>query len=363
MLKKSGKNIVKILLHLIDKLIGLFRNDHREILLSTACSVLESNNDIIVYRFIPKMFNNSPLIINLNKRSQFAIVIQGPICVNDDITYNTIMFYKRVYTNAKIILSTWDDEPEGELKKISVEGVEIVKTKRPEENGLLNVNYQLVNSLEGIKRAKALGYTYVVKTRTDQRVCKTYAFDFILNAIQSFPSDGSQMNRIALLSTISGNMFTPYFMSDFLYFGYVDDMLALFSAPLDTRKIYNIPSNLTRRQAAEHLYAPEIYILTHYLADKIGYNCESTVKAYWDTLKKYFICLSMKDVGLLWTKYDFCHELNFYYSEYFGTMDSEESMSTLNFDFMNWFNLYSGITTYQEEFEKYADIPLDLKNK
>lgn len=152
-----------------------------------------------------------------------------------------------------------------------------------------------------------------------------------------------------------GNLFYPYLISDFFYFGKTSDMLKLFSIPLDTRERYiKIKRNATRREFSRLMIAPEVYIMKNYFR-LLGYAGDDTIKDYWTGVKNNLVCISMKDLDIVWPKYEDRYRMHHYYGSYFED-DSREKLKTENFDFENWINLYSGILQYRPEYEKYADV-------
>ena len=167
-------------------------------------------------------------------------------------------------------------------------------------------------------------------------------------------AEPKQKKRLVSLSMNYGNLFYPYFMSDFLYFGTVSDMLDLFSLPLDNRGKFDMPLESSKRAFSNAMYAPEVYIMKHYLM-RCGCSGDGTVKDYWSAVKKYLICIDMKSVDLIWPKYEGKYCINTFYGDYFSD-DDEKKLKTVNFDFINWLNLYSGTLKYKEEYEKLADI-------
>lgn len=356
------KKAIYIIFRILYKTINLLGKRITNTILRLIVKAFENSDDFLYLYIKPKDTNIVPKIIGLNSCNKFAIILQGPICTNNNITINTIMYYKKMYVGCDVIVSTWDDEPDKLIDEIKNAGAIIVINHKPDTSGILNVNYQLTNTLSAIKKVKELGYKYVAKTRTDQRICNPYFFDTVMTTLKCFPTEDPEVQeeRIALLSSDYGNMFTPYFMSDFLYFGRVDDMIKLFSAPIDKRVYFEMEKTATRRENSKLSYAPEIYILKHYLQDHLNYKCNDTVESYWNAIKKYFICFSIKDADILWRKYDYMCELNRLYGEYFSNCDSEDIMATMSFDFMNWLNLYYGVTNYKKEYEKYADAPMKL---
>ena len=361
-LKKIFYWFFERIIKLFDSIFSIFTNDHISNVMRHVCMAVESENLYVAYYIKPKDTVEIPILDDLDQSHSFAIILQGPICTKDNMTLNSIRFYKKVYPYAVIIVSTWNDESEKELNKLAKQGALIVKNEKPSNSGILNINYQLVNSLAGVEKAKELGCTFAVKTRTDQRVCKPYIFDSMLSALKLFPGGDYQKGRLVVLGECGGGMFIPFHSCDFLYLGYTDDLVHLFSAPLDKRNDdkdwREIGSLLTRRKNFEQMIAPEIYILKHYCSDVLRIQCEGTVESYWYVVKNYLICYGMKDIDLMWNKYDLLYNLNFYSSAYDGDRDSSERLQTMCFDYFNWLNLYMGNIRYDKRYEKYADVTL-----
>ncbi len=363
--QKSIVNSNKIYFFLLDQILGLFKENHRELLMRTICQALqtlENNERQISFNIAPQNALEIPFLQGLNQMESFAIVLQGPLCDADDMTCKTIEFYRKMYPQAQIILSTWEGEDENICSRAENMNAIVIRNKKPVYAGIKNVNYQLTSSLNGVKRAEELGCYYVAKTRTDQRVCKPYVFDFMINLLRLFPLSEvcNQKERIIFLSMYSGNIFSPYYMSDFLYFGTIYDMKNLLSAPLDFRESFQLGQGSSRKENAEKMYPPEIYIMKHYFKDVIGYPCSDTVKEYWNIVKNHLISLDSKTIGLMWNKYNRRFELNRFWGDYFGNLDNENIMATLNFTFTNWLNLYSGTMKYQSEYEGYTSERLNL---
>lgn len=364
-MKKITKKVILGFSKTFVNAIAVFRKNYVENIMSCMCISVESETLYAAYQVMPKNTAEIPILDGLNQINSFAIILQGPICKKDNMTLNTVLFYKKVYPYAVIIVSTWNDESEKELEKIAKSGAIIVKSEKPLNSGCMNVNYQLTNSLAGVKKAGELGCKYAVKTRTDQRVCKPYIFDAMLSALKLFPGGRHQEGRLITLGYCGGGMFIPFHTCDFLYFGYTKDLLRLFSAPLDERlDDENIRKGirvLTRRQLSETMLPPEIYILKHYCNDVLEYCCEDTVASYWHVVKNYLICFGMKDVDLMWNKYNRLYDLNYYSSMYGGKEDSPERLQTMCFDFFNWLNIYTGKIEYNKCYERYADVTLYTK--
>lgn len=367
LIKKLIYVYVKIVLKPVQFIFKIRSGNGMSSMALTVCQTLENKSEYVSYQIKPKNTAEIPILEGLDQSHSFAIVMQGPLCKKDDMTINTILFYKKTYPFAKIIVSTWNDEAKEDLNKITKLGAIVVTSDKPSDSGFLNVNMQLVNSLAGVKKAKEIGCEFAVKTRTDQRVCKPFIFDTMISAIKLFPSSSGQKGRIVTLGAGGGGMFTLYFSCDFLYLGYTDDLINVFSAPLDNRDYKEIPTNIgikkSRRENSEMMYPPEIYILKHYCKDILKLSGEDTVKEYWNVTKNYLICYGMNDVDLMWNKYNKLYDLNHYSSAYYGSKDSPKRLSTMCFDFFNWLNLYTGKIQYDKSYEQYADVTLAIENE
>lgn len=364
--KKFLSGYVKFVMKPIDFVFNFRHENSLNIEANLLCQAIETKTEYVQYKVVPKDSTAIPLLEGLDQCKSFAIILQGPLCNSYDMTLNSVKFYKKAYPFAKIIISTWNDEAKTELEKLAELGVVVVLSEKPKNSGFMNVNMQLVNSLAGVKKAKELGCDFAVKTRTDQRVCKPYIFDSMISAIKFFPSSEMQNGRVVAL-TFPGALFVPYHACDFFYLGYTDDLIKLYSAPLDSRpnddKLQNLLRTSTRREVSRLMLPPEIYIMKNYCINVLGMSNEDTIENFWYAIKNYFIFYSMKDIDLVWRKYTKFYDLNYYSASYDGKHDSPERLYTVGFDFFNWFNLYMGTIKYREEYEQYADVGRFAFNK
>lgn len=352
-----AEKLIRIDIKLLYKSIRRYKKNSEDFMMKEICKTVSNEKYDITFHLEPKIGTAIPIKPSETKvKENFAIVMQGPLRKEENFTLNTVNFYKKLYPEAYIIVSTWNDEDKYELEKLEKAGAIIVLNEKPQYSGQLNVNFQLVSTQGGIKKAKDLGVEYVAKTRTDQRINRRDIFNYLINMLMLFSIDetSNQKKRVVTLSMTYGNMFYPYFMSDFFYFGTTEDMMAVFNMGLDTREKFIMPPNSTRREYAEKLYAPEAFILKHYLV-KMGCSGDGTIKDYWDGVRKFLICVDMKTLDIKWPKYDGKYRLHIYYGDYFYD-DNDEKLKTENFDFVNWFNLYMGTLKYNTELEKYADV-------
>lgn len=356
-----GKEIVNRLfatnISLWNKIIKNFSGNPTAYLLKECCKQLEKGQYFLSYRMRPKTALPNYSISYSDHNSKIAIILQGPVRHEDNFTLETVKYYKATVEDALVIVSTWDTETNATIEQLKKAGAMVVITKAPKSGGHLNINYQIISSREGIHKACQSGADFICKTRTDQRIGKTHVFDYMKNLLVQFPSTDEKQNcRMIALSTNYGNMFYPFFLSDFLYFSTASEMLRMFDFGMDSREKFTMPNGSTRREYANKSYAPEVFLIKQYL-NNLGFKCDDTVKSYWNALKSYFICLDFRTVDLYWPKYEMKYAEHAISGAYFGS-DSEEELRTENFDFVNWFNLYSGSLQYKPEYEKYADYIL-----
>lgn len=351
------------------KLIGFFLNiytfplfqiakkNHQEGILDYICKGVESSIIYPSFRIRLKETRKEPKMFEMCSGDNCAIVLQGPISTHDNMTLESVRFYKAQYKNICVIVSTWDDESEELILELKNEGAVIVKSKKPDKSGTLNINYQLVSSLAGVLKAQELGYEYVAKTRTDQRIRKTYVFDSLIHLVNMFPANNTEMlkKRIIVLPTFFGNMFTPYFISDFFYFGTTEDLKLLFSIEQDNRGLVEKKNLVSRKDFSKSMYPPEIYLMKTFLSSKLGYDCQDSISSYWEALKRYFICIDSSMIDLFSEKYEYSHRDHVSQGQYL-TNDSIENKLSMKFGFFEWLSLINGTLQYKEEYEKECDV-------
>lgn len=340
------------------KMIMMFGGDSINFLMRESCRRLENHDFSISYRVKPKQHEKQISYRQNTSYKTLAIVLQGPIRYEEHYTVETVYFYRTLYPDAIIIVSTWDDEDQQEMERIREASAIVISSQKPSTPGILNINYQIASSKVGIEKAIELGAKYVCKSRTDQRIYKPYIYDFLINLVDSFPPSNEKIQdkRLVTLSTNYGNMFYPYFVSDFFYFGTSQEMIRLFNIGTDDRSPYKMPPHSTRRDYAKAEYAPEVYLLKKYLKN-LGFECKNSVEAYWEAIQKYLICVDIKLIDLDWPKYEYHFSENVMTGSYFED-DNELMLKTANVDFVNWLNLYNGTLKYVPEYEKYADVSL-----
>ena len=333
------------------------KNNHQEGMLDYICKGVEDSVIYPSFRIRLKETRNEPKMFGMCSGNKCAIVLQGPINTLDNMTLESVRYYKAQYENICVIVSTWEDEREELLCELENEGAVIVKSKKPKKPGTLNINYQLVSSMAGVLKAKELECEYVAKTRTDQRIRKAYVFDSLIHLVNLFPVDNTEKlrKRIVVLPTFFGNMFTPYFISDFFYFGATEDLMLLFDIEKDDRGSIEKKDLVSRKDYSKSMYPPEIYLVKTFLSTKLDYDCQDSISSYWEALKRFFICIDPSMIDLFSEKYEYSHREHVNQGQ-FLTNDSIKNKLSMKFGFFEWLSLVSGTLLYKEEYEKECDV-------
>ena len=289
-----------------------------------------------------KTFDEKPLFIkdynaisnDFKYPKSLAIVMQGPIRYDNDFTMETIKLYLQNFPNCPIILSTWDYEDEKHLSIMENLGCIVVRNAIPEIQDYAHVNYQIKSTNAGLQKAKELGCTYVIKTRTDQRMYETNIAEFLFNVLDKFPLDSAVKTQKKRLITLSLNTFKYrlYDISDMFLFGHIDDVINFWNIPYETRTSFPRTSSLVEYAKQK---PSEIGFTINYL-EKMGENLNYTLKNSWEMYGKYFCVLDTNTVALYWPKYS--NKIN-RWRNFFGWYPQLEELT-----FKEWFNIYANLS-------------------
>lgn len=238
--------------------------------------------------------------------SNVAILIQGPIKLENDFTLETVKLYKKIFPHCKIIVSTWEDEAEEVIDKIKTAGAYVVQSKLlpVDLRRQGSVNLQRETSYAGVQLAKELNCEYICKTRSDHRIYYPKAMSFLLKMIEQYPltvySDRVKKRLIACsVGTFSNRL---YNVSDLFLFGTTEDIARYFSCPQDTRNYQFVLSEEHGHEEYSKQRPGEIWFTTHYL-ENIGADLKWT-KEDSDLLRNtYFMIIDNAMIDLYWDKY------------------------------------------------------------
>jgi hypothetical protein len=272
----------------------------------------------------------------------FAVVMQGPVYEQDQFSLETLRIYRRLMPTATLILSTWEDTPASTLAPIRREGVEVVLSRKPRYPGILNINLQLESARAGIRHALAGGASWVVKTRTDQRMLAQNLPAYLIELAKTFPVKGSWPQRHRIFGLGMGTLkYGLYHLTDQTVFGWADDMLLYWSPPYrDDESRADWPTDPGERFATVpvgELYrqaAPESYFASQYLKS-IGRFLDWTIEDSWAAFRDHFGVVDLSSTDLYWVK-----------NQSFSLLEDDRRYlgvdNRLALDFKEWLLLYSG---------------------
>ena len=272
----------------------------------------------------------------VRNQKRLAIVIQGPIISENDLTLETVKIYKKHFSDAPIILSTWSDEDSAAVKRFEELDVSVILNEKPAYSGTSNINFQIVSAGSGIRKAQELGAEYALKTRTDQRIYAPNVADYLYNITEVFPvREGySQKKRIVGVG-LNTFKYRMYGLSDMLIYGHIDDMLLYWNVALDQRvfsdeEIRKVSTSL-RNFALWRVC--EVYLATEFLL-KVGRKLEWTLKDSWEAFADHFCIVDKEQLDLFWPKYN---RLEYQWLNYTDGINSQEMT------FREWLNIYNNL--------------------
>jgi hypothetical protein len=281
-----------------------------------------------------------------------SLILQGPIMPVGAFTLETIKLYKRLFGDANIILSTWEDEDNLEIRRIKDLGIDVVLNRKPAYSGHSNINLQIVSSRAGVEKAKESGAKYVLKTRTDQRIYAPDVARFLENLTDVFPvrgGNGLQKKRIvgASLNTFKYRL---YGLSDMVIYGDVDDMSIYWGADLDLRVFSEefIGGMWKSLRHFANSRVCEVYLATEFL-QKVGHVPKWTLTDSFRVFSDRFCVVDKEQLDLFWPKYS--RQENRYVS-YTGEFNAKEEIT-----YRDWLNIYNGHSDMTAQ-EHLLDVPL-----
>ena len=247
--------------------------------------------------------------------SEYTIIMQGPIIHENEFTIETLSYYRTIFPNVRIVLSTWDSECSKACKKIEKIGVDVLLSKIPNYRGISNVNLQLTSTINGLS---FLGddTNYILKTRTDHRI---YSSDnwlaYLRNKCERTNSEKGIEKKLLVCNL---NMFRSrkYVVSDMFMFGKKKDMLFFWNIPHQVSS-----KNIDLDNEIFGFHGAETHIMYQFL-ESIEWDILKT-KSDSDIFFHSYFSLVDKDVlELFWFKY------NHFYDRKFKTVENGRSNIT-----------------------------------
>lgn len=235
-----------------------------------------------------------------------AILIQGGEVSR--FTLQTVRFYRNLYPEVGLVLSTWQGQYSKSLENELAEvGGHLVLSEPPINPGVSNQNLQMVSSYEALRFAGSLGFRYALKTRSDQRFNSP---DFLVrfrlaNSLNPLPPRARGQNERVVGISRNTYLYRKYGLSDMAVWGRVDDLLRYWDGSLveeTTRRALDTPQKCSD-------YVCEAYFVTRFL-EASGWRIRHTLEDWWDALGDRFVVLDSDSLGFFWEKYSALANLN-----------------------------------------------------
>ena len=313
--------------------------------LNKIVNFLENKNKVF-FTFHLRPYLSSSVNKNTEKNNgDVAIIIQGPIVYEKNFTLETIKTYLKNFPGSHIVLSTWTGQDIKDFKKLKID---LILNEKPKNSGISNINYQIVSTYNGIIEAKKNNVTYVLKTRTDQRIYSEKALDYFKDILRIFPLETGKIPRGRIITTdINTFRFRPYSISDMTLFGFYEDMFNYWNLKTDEREETKFKYKNVLEWSKHRLC--EVYLSTNYL-EEIGKNLNWTISNSWKTYIEYFCIVDRSTIDLFWFKYEKNKEYR--RRKYSGNFMDEE------FGFVDWLKLYNS-ENFNNKYEYLLDKQID----
>lgn len=326
----------------------------------------DESNCYVTYNLVPQYADvqNDWLYYSGMLAKECCIVIQGALVKKNDFTLETVKYYGRIYPDVIVVISTWENEDKGYIEKLKKEkNCVIILNKIPTISGASNVNYQILSSLNGAKKAAALGKKYVLKTRSDMRITACGVFDMLCQYVNQYKISTTVKKQQQRLVLFNAFLFHPYHTSDFFCFGKCQDVISYYDIELSKavkeddiadrmvadlwnyRDLYNNPCG-------------ENYICKKYFA-KLNGATTCNLHEWWSVLATYVIALPLHVLRPLWIKYDYNHEENNFYMTYRRQMLGGDKIDNTTVEFGMWLDMCEGrFCLDSRDYEYIVDIPM-----
>ena len=247
------------------------------------------------------------------------MVIQGQLFKAEKYsTLDVLKSARQFYPQAEVILSTWSNTEISEELRLLCD--HIVLTDDPGDMTVgatpININRQLISTKRGLAMASR---PLIIKTRTDLCFTSNSLLEFMTLGLARTPaySVGKGHVCVADFSTRThlAEWKVPFWVCDFIYAGYREDILKIFAVDLYPKALFeyylnNQKPDYMHKQRDCFRYTPESYITYNYLSlgrdipfdNSFDKNSEAVTK-YEELLINNLIVLGSKQLGVESLKY------------------------------------------------------------
>lgn len=155
-----------------------------------------------------------------------------------------------------VILSTWDDEP---LERLPIGDWDLVRSRKPAVAGHSHRNFQRLSTAAGLRRAREIGATHVLKWRTDMLPTKLNVQQLL--EWSSFNVPSGMKSRLVTCAfrnlTVKGDWFST--IPDLFAFGDIGLMTTLWGDDtFDYTATTNLPAEMLLETGSQWLNRPDV---------------------------------------------------------------------------------------------------------
>ncbi len=302
----------------------------------------KKTNIFLSYSFRPKFEKNTFENITFQNNSEnTAIVIQGPIKDYEIFVIETIKIYLKIFPEALIILSTWEDEVnENFLNNTkNLNRFHLIQNKKP--NTKYNVNLQILSTFKALEFVLEKNCKFSLKTRTDCRIYNPNSIIFLKSLLQTFKIKENNLikNRI-LASSIDTRLYRVYGLTDICLFSETKELYNYFKKESYEDSLEKLKIDLNKPIIKDTAVINEIFLCARYLSN-LNYELDWTLDDWWKKCGELFCIFDTSSIDLFWYKYHWKYEQRFL-SNY--TSEFNQSLQ-----YSDWLNLYNSNTgTYNK---------------
>ena len=260
---KGSKGLRALFLKFLHK---LFRLSSEKLNLFATYDIVELHHEA----------NEVPLI---KDHARVGIVIQGQIIPRTTLEICT--FYKKIYPQVRIVLSTWEGEDTDPFKGLEDELFAIIQSVKPNAPGPSNINMQITSAIAGINQLRDQGCSHILKTRTDMLLGNSS----FLNYLIWMHSKGKR--HALVFSSFNSFLFRLFSPTDQVMFGEATDIAQFWSIDL-------VPND-------KEIDFPEKYLFIKYL-ESYGYKTHDELNNYLTALRDYTVIADHEQLGQIWNK-------------------------------------------------------------
>ena len=294
----------------------------------------KENNIFLSYSYRPKLEKNTFKNINFENNSKnTAIIIQGPLANYENFVIETIKIYLKIFPEALIILSTWEDEIDKYFLKQTqnFDNFHLILNKKPVTK--YNVNLQIISTYKAIDYAIQKNLKFSLKTRTDCRIYNPYSLIYLRSLLDTFKINKSNINYNRILScSVDSRIFRVYGLSDICLFSETKDLSKYFINESYEESIKKLNLNIQSPIINETAVINEIFLCSRYISN-LDLELKWTLDDWWIKCREIFCVFDRSSIDLFWYKYHWQYEQRF--------TNNYTSNYNQSLQFSDWINIFN----------------------